>query len=116
MGVQESNVKLLHDLTIILKLWNIRRNLTTKRKRIGFQRKYIGTQFQRKRIGPIVIISSHNLKVVIDTFQCDHLNKYIDKNKEYCSPPQLVLQNIFLRDQLNKNIDKSYVRYANYIE
>ena len=106
MRLQQANLTLIHDLTIILKFWNVLHNFNTKRKRIGFQRKHIGIQFQREHIGPIDIQSFHNLKIILDIFQRDHLNKHIDTDKEYCSPPQLVIQNMFLHDRLNKNIDK----------
>ena len=79
---------------------------SAERKRIGVQRKHIGTK--RKRIGHISLDNSHNCNVIFDIFQCDHLNKHIDKDKQYFSLSQLVLQNIFLRNRLNKNIDKCY--------
>ena len=77
---------------------------SSERKHIGTPRKRIG--IQRKCIGPIFSKSSHNLNVVLDIFQRDHLNKDIDKMCTSPKPAITVVQNIYSRDRLNKNIDK----------
>ena len=77
---------------------------SSERKHIGTTRKRIG--IHRKRSGLIFFKSSHNLNVVLDIFQRDHLNKDIDKMCTSPKPALTVVQNIYSRHRLNKNIDK----------